>query len=42
MFRDYVEYFGIDYNIMWDVIKNKLPDLQNNINTILEMGKKPQ
>lgn len=36
------EYFGIDYNIMWDVIKNKFPDLQNNIKTILEMRKKPQ
>lgn len=42
MSRDYVEYLGIDYNIMWDVIKNKLPDLQNNITTILELGKKPQ
>ena len=33
------EYFGIDYNIMRDVIENKLPDLLNNIKTILKTGK---
>ena len=29
------EYFGIDYDIMWDIIQNKLPALQDNIKTIL-------
>ncbi len=30
------EYFGIDYEIMWDIIKNKLPRLQKDIQTITE------
>ncbi|MDP3298420.1 MAG: DUF86 domain-containing protein [Thermodesulfovibrionia bacterium] len=30
------EYFGINYKIMWDIIKNKLPDLQRNIKTIID------
>ncbi|MFZ3065490.1 MAG: DUF86 domain-containing protein [Nitrospirota bacterium] len=29
------EYFGIDYDIMWDIIQSKLPTLQDNIKTIL-------
>lgn len=30
------EYFGIDNEILWDIVKNKLPKLQNQINTIIE------
>ena len=30
------EYFGIDYKIMWDIIKNKLPKLMQDIKTIKE------
>jgi len=30
------DYFGIDYEILWDIIKHKLPELQNGIKTILE------
>ncbi len=30
------EYFGIDYEIMWDIIKNKLPRLQKDIQTITD------
>ncbi|MBI3599342.1 MAG: DUF86 domain-containing protein [Nitrospinae bacterium] len=30
------EYFGIDYEIMWDIIKNKLPVLEKSIQSILE------
>ncbi|OGL40710.1 MAG: hypothetical protein A2043_02735 [Candidatus Schekmanbacteria bacterium GWA2_38_9] len=30
------EYFGIDYEIMWEIIKNKLPDLQKDTKSILE------
>lgn len=30
------EYFGIDYEIMWDIIKSKLPVLQKDIQVILE------
>ncbi len=28
-------YFGIDYEIVWDIITNELPDLQNEINRII-------
>jgi hypothetical protein len=30
------EYFGIDYEIMWDIIKEKLPELNNNIKNIIK------
>lgn len=30
------EYFGIDLEIMWQIIKEKLPDLQKGIETILK------
>jgi len=33
------EYFGIDYEIMWEIIRDKLPELQKGIQTILEKGK---
>ena len=33
------EYFGIDYEIMWEIIKDKPPDLQKGIKTILEKEK---
>lgn len=29
------EYFRVDYEIMWDVIKNKLPNIKNNIERFL-------
>lgn len=28
-------YFGVDYDIVWDVIQSKLPDLQERIELIL-------
>lgn len=30
------EYFGIDLEIMWQIIKEKLPELQKGIKSILE------
>ena len=30
------EYFGINYKIMWDIIKNKLPKLLQDIKTTIE------
>ena len=35
--RDIVihEYFGVDLEIIWDVVRNKLPDLQQTITTML-------
>lgn len=30
------DYFGIDYEIVWDVVKNKIPDLRGQIQKILE------
>ena len=29
-------YFGIDYDIVWDVVINKIPDLQQNVEEILQ------
>ena len=33
------EYFGIDYEIMWQIIKEKLPNLRKGVQTILEKEK---
>lgn len=30
------EYFGVDLEVVWDIIKNKLPDLKKKISKILE------
>ncbi len=30
------EYFGIDYEIVWDVVVNKIPDLKRQIKGIIE------
>jgi uncharacterized protein with HEPN domain len=27
-------YFGVDIEVLWDIVKNKLPDLKKNINRI--------
>jgi uncharacterized protein with HEPN domain len=32
-------YFNIDYEILWDVIKHKLPSIKNHISTIIEKSK---
>jgi uncharacterized protein with HEPN domain len=29
------EYFGIDIDIIWDIVQNKLPELKKQINQIL-------
>ena len=29
-------YFGIDYDIVWDVVINKIPDLQKKVLKILD------
>lgn len=29
------DYFGIDNDILWDVVKNKVPQLSNAINSFL-------
>ena len=33
------EYFGIKYKIMWDIIKNKLPELERQIKAIIDQEK---
>lgn len=33
------QYFGIDYEIMWDIIKTKLPPLREGILSIIEKEK---
>lgn len=30
------DYFGVDYDIVWDVVQNKIPELRVNIAAILE------
>jgi uncharacterized protein with HEPN domain len=30
------DYFGVDYDIVWDVIQNKIPDLRMQIIDILK------
>ncbi|MDP2209890.1 MAG: DUF86 domain-containing protein [Bacteroidota bacterium] len=32
-------YFGVNYDILWDTIKNKLPGLKTSIGIILKMQK---
>ena len=33
------DYFGVDYDIAWDIIQNKLPELQINIESIINSTK---
>ncbi|MFH1862904.1 MAG: DUF86 domain-containing protein [bacterium] len=37
--RDIVihQYFGLDYNILWDVVQNKIPDLLRQMQHIIEL-----
>ena len=30
------DYFGVDYELVWDVVRNRIPDLRRQISTILE------
>ena len=30
------DYFGVDYELVWDVIQNRVPELRNQIVLILE------
>ena len=41
-FRDLLahSYFGVDLEIVWDIVKNKLPDLGDNTASILKKNKK--
>jgi uncharacterized protein with HEPN domain len=36
--RDYLihQYFGVDYDILWDIIENKIPELHRSIKEILD------
>ncbi len=29
------EYFGVDYDIVWDAVKNKVPDLATTVRKML-------
>jgi uncharacterized protein with HEPN domain len=33
------EYFGVDYEVIWDIAKNYLPDNKNQIDLIIEKEK---
>ena len=30
------DYFGVDYELVWDVVQNRIPSLRNQIDSILE------
>jgi len=30
------EYFGVDYEIVWDIVKNELPELKSRISVLLK------
>lgn len=32
------DYFGVDYDIVWDIIKNELPELQTEIQHIIDIN----
>ena len=34
------DYFGINYSIVWDVVKNKIPNLTETVRQILAKGEK--
>jgi uncharacterized protein with HEPN domain len=36
------QYFGMNWNILWDAIKEKLPDLKVHIEKLLEGEKRKQ
>ena len=36
------DYFGVDYDIVWDVVQNKIPDLHQKIEEILKQEGKRQ
>jgi uncharacterized protein with HEPN domain len=40
-FRNFLahEHFGIDYSLVWDIIENKIPELQITISTIIQENK---
>jgi len=29
------DYFGVDYDLVWDVVKNKIPPLKNHLENII-------
>ena len=31
------DYFGVDYEIVWDVVQNRIPELRGQISSILEV-----
>jgi uncharacterized protein with HEPN domain len=30
------DYFGVDYELVWDVVKNRIPELRGQISSILD------
>jgi|GEM_PF-5756903 len=36
MQRDYKVYFEVDLEIVWDIIRNKLPELKTKISAIFQ------
>jgi len=34
------EYFGVDHDVLWDIVKNKIPVLKMDANKILELERR--
>lgn len=32
------DYIGVNYSIVWDVMKNKIPELRNQIKEVLDQN----
>ena len=30
------DYFGVDYELVWDVVRNRIPELRNQVESILK------
>ncbi len=35
-------YFGVDYEIVWDVVRNKIPTLAESVRRIIEAEENPE
>lgn len=31
------DYFGVDFELAWDVVRNRLPELREQVSTMLEI-----
>jgi phosphoribosylanthranilate isomerase len=34
--RKFIKHFGVDYQLVWDVVQEKLPELKRNVQSIID------